>query len=431
MPRYDYLRKYASSDTWSPSISPETVELARTAINAIQNNHDVSATMLQSVISLTYHFNSLAELLGDPSLIQDCILYLYRRKRQGVQVFDDECGYLCFRILVLATNVLIISDYDNGAIWALLVSMDGERDTHGTLFKSVELLARHHNDPDLKQASDLDSQLTYEYVISKENALTLLDLLFKDREGFLRAWSETESPTLAGLLLVLRRRIHTISAPERWVHYVDIARRNYLATIEVANDPLPKFEEDIRNHPRIWYSGAPIAVDPEDARTQLSLLTTRMRSQSNIESSAIPYSVLATSLAMHVFPKPEQGFIPGVEDLFIPLLRESFWGFWNYLEVNSTTSPVAPDSLVNHAGILIIMANRMVSHVKNATCLVSSREIMQEVVDLGLIEIVSKSILLIDDYNGEKINGKSVPDITVGNIQIFQQFIDHYHLTLR
>ncbi|KAH7323375.1 hypothetical protein B0J17DRAFT_772655 [Rhizoctonia solani] len=176
--------------------------------------------------------------------------------------------------------------------------MDGEQDAHEALSKDVEPLARHLNYPDPDQTPDLDSQFSYQRIISKEGAMALLDLLFKDRKVFLRAWSEAESPTLAGLLLVLRRRIHPTSTPKRWVRYVDIARRNYLSASAVANDPLPKFEEDIQKYPSIWYSGAPIAVDLEDARTQLSILTRQMSSGSNIRSSGLGNTYITRLVAI-------------------------------------------------------------------------------------------------------------------------------------
>lgn len=44
-----------------------------------------------------------------------------------------------------------------------------------------------------------------EPIMTKANTLILLDILYKDRKRFLKAWFETKAPALGGLLFVIWR----------------------------------------------------------------------------------------------------------------------------------------------------------------------------------------------------------------------------------
>ncbi|CAE6421542.1 unnamed protein product [Rhizoctonia solani] len=409
MTRYGYLRKYASDGTWSPSTPTETIRQAQTAISAIRNNHDVSITMLESVISLTYHPISLMELLGDPGLIRDCILYLCQREKEGVQVFDDEQGYLYFRILLLAINISVISDFDCPAFWNVLGSKDGKEDASQMLSRGVEVFIAQRAGDHPDQLLDWDLPTPGEPIISQRYALLLLGLLFKDRKGLLRVCSETRSPTLTGVLFVLWRLVHITGTPTLWTYFIDIAKRNYL----VAGDnvtPIQIFEEDARAHSQIWHSrNASIAVDLEDARTQLLLLTKKMHFEPARGPSAVSFSMLAPSLILYFSPNSKVGFISGVEDLFLPLIQELFAGFWRYLEIGDNPIFVPPEVFVNHFGAIMLINNCMIQHLIDHPPIaagVTSKEALQATVDLGVIELMSQSIILIDDYNGEEVGGK-------------------------
>ncbi|CAE6376841.1 unnamed protein product [Rhizoctonia solani] len=427
MSRYDYLRKYASSDTWSPSTSPETVQQAQMAIHAIQNNHDVSATMLESVISLTYHFNSFADLLVDPGLVQDCILYLHRREREGIQVFDDEKGYLCFRILVLAINILMISNYNNPALWYLLASKDGSEDADEVLSKEVEVFViRLKDGPDPDKILGWDLHAPHSIIISKGNALLLLDLLFKDRKGFLRAWSETRCPTLSGLLFILRRSAHTPIVPAHLVSFIEIARRNRLASTENI-DRCPEFEKDITKNSQIWFSrDVTAAVDLEDARTQLSLLTKRLHFDPAVDSSPNRFAMSAITLVLHALPKPKEGFVPGVEDLFVPLIEETFRSTWSLLAVEFTTQPLLPSTLLEYFGAFFMEINSILEHlIEHPAADVTPKEVLQVIVDSGVVETMSKSILYIDGSDCMGIHGgkrhATRPQRDPSNLQDFRR----------
>ncbi|KAG8698278.1 hypothetical protein FRC11_014521, partial [Ceratobasidium sp. 423] len=403
MSNYDYLRKYACSYTWAPSTSPATIEQAREAIDAIRNKKGISIPQLESAISLTAHFKSLMELLNNQALIQDCIFHLHRRQKAGVQVFDDEWGYLCFRILVLAINTSIISKYHYPALRDTLVSMHGKQDADGPLSDGVNVfLAENMDGPYPDQVIGWSSQGSRAAIISKANTLLLLDLLFKDRKGLLRAWSETRSPTLTGLLFILWRCIHTASTPTRWIHFIDIARRNYLVARGDVTSPIQKFHEDVRRRLHIWLSrSTPTAVDLEDARTQLTMLTRRLCSEPTSGLFAVPFTTSVSDLITFVLPKEEEGFTPGVEELFLPLLRESFTSFWRHLKVDYA-SMRRPRLLVNIATILTILSNFIIDHLRNHPAHEAIlKEVLRTIADLGVVETIAKAMILIDSSNAE------------------------------
>lgn len=85
MDEYQYFRKYnRNGDAWMQSSSPQTVDLARAAINAIHNREEITVPMFQSIISLVAHPNSV-HLLVDSTLIQNCIMFLHYQQQQNPQ----------------------------------------------------------------------------------------------------------------------------------------------------------------------------------------------------------------------------------------------------------------------------------------------------------------------------------------------------------
>ncbi|KAH7323373.1 hypothetical protein B0J17DRAFT_241733 [Rhizoctonia solani] len=376
MTRYDYLRKYASEHAWSPSTSPETIEHARAAIHAIQNKQEVSISMLESVVSLTYYFGSFTGLLNDPALIQHCVICLCQRERKGAQVFDDEWGYLCFRILVLAINASMISKYHHPAVWDTLLSMHGRQGADEQLSDSLNaFLAQQVHNPHPDRIIGWSPQGIHPTIISKANTLLLLDLLFKDRKGLLRAWSETRSPTLTGLLFVLWRFAHVASMPNHWISFIDLARRNYLITKADFSNAIQTFQEDAHQHVDIWFSRRTLtAVDLEDARLQLSILTKRLRSEPSTGICVVPFTLSFYFLVGFSLPNADEKFIPGVEDLFIPLLREAFGGFWCCFKIGVASLIIRPDLIRKRIGLLIITINLMLDHLEiHPTDLVSRK----------------------------------------------------------
>ncbi|CAE6522786.1 unnamed protein product [Rhizoctonia solani] len=301
--------------------------------------------------------------------------------------------------------------FGNRELVYLLASMNGKQDADEILSKGLDaLLAQHIDNPHPDQIIRWDPQASHGAIVSKEDALILLDLLFKDRKGFLLAWSETRSPTLNGLLFVLRRRAHT-STSIHLVYFIDIARRNHLAIIinPKTADSLERFQDDISKHQDIWYSrNTRTAVDLEDTRTQLYLITKRIRFETATESCLESYILSAMGRILNTLPKMKEGFTSGVEDLFIPLLEEAFCSAWGCLEIDPTSVLISSRIFSNYIGVLTSMTSQMIQHLIDCpTAVVRSRELLQVAVDLGIIEMMAKSVLLMDIVDNPIIRGPS------------------------
>lgn len=176
-------------------------------------------------------------------------------------------------------------------------------------------------------------------IMAKSNALLLLDILWKDRKGFLRAWAETRAPVLTGLLFILWRCVHIArcvhlavhtarelnkpSTPDRWVKFCEVQWRYYIIAGTDQLLPLRKFHEDARKYYESWSSQS-TTVDLEDARTKLEAFTLQMSSA----SGPFPCPTLPTMGNMMLFVMTGCVFQPGIEDLLLPFLQAIFRCYW-------------------------------------------------------------------------------------------------------
>ncbi|CAE6511699.1 unnamed protein product, partial [Rhizoctonia solani] len=177
---------------------------------------------------------------------------------------------------------------------------------------------------------------------------------------------------------------------------------NYLITRAEATNPIQIFQEDANSHLEIWLSRRiPTAADLEDARLQLSLLTERMRSEPSVGILDVPFVLSIHYLVAFVLPRVDEKFVPGVEDLFIPLLRETFGSVWRYLETSHPSILLRPELLQSRFNLLIIMANLM-NLGSHQTDLVGFRELIHAIADFGVIEIMAKDVALTDENNGSQ-----------------------------
>ncbi|KAG8783351.1 hypothetical protein FRC12_019828 [Ceratobasidium sp. 428] len=185
---YDYMGKYARTiDSWEHRTSPDTVDLARKAIEAIRNGEETSLLMLESINSLPAHPESLY-LLNDPSLVQASILRLFRLQRQDNSYpFGYEDGYLLFRIIILSIGMILNSR--NTLMLAFFMDWTVRyRETFDDLSANVLISASDAVDKvAYAPRSSSDAFFGWSYqdsnqpLVSRPNVLTLLDILWRDR----------------------------------------------------------------------------------------------------------------------------------------------------------------------------------------------------------------------------------------------------------
>ncbi|CAE6451686.1 unnamed protein product [Rhizoctonia solani] len=393
---YDYLRKYArTDDTWQPSTLPSTVGLAREAIAAICSRKDVSIPMLQSVVSLTSHPLSL-HLLGHPKLTQSCILRLSQgQQRDPSYPFGHEDGYLYFRVLVLATGVDLILRNKQRYHQTIDILLANERmeDLSVLLMEYVCGVVVKLIYDNMADVCDTfigwkpDGLFDIKPVMPKADAAILLEVMYRDRKGFLRAWAETHAPSLSPLLFILWRCAKQTRMTNRWISFCEIHWRYYIVAGTDHIGTLEAYNKDAGQYYESWLPKSR-PVDLEDARTILHAFTQRMQSTSIL----YPLPDVPTMGTMISFVVPRSGLIPGVEELFIPLIRLVFGYFWVSVAGKSLYTKFCLEAedvaTVVHPAFVIV--KHLVKHTPSR-----AKEFVKELINLGIIESLSRGFALV------------------------------------
>ncbi|KAG8696327.1 hypothetical protein FRC08_007228 [Ceratobasidium sp. 394] len=72
------------------------------------------------------------------------------------------------------------------------------------------------------------SRHKFKPLVSRPNSLILLNILWKDRKGFLKAWAETHALALLGPLFILWRGVEVASTRNRWANFGEVFWRYYI-----------------------------------------------------------------------------------------------------------------------------------------------------------------------------------------------------------
>ncbi|KAG9122489.1 hypothetical protein FRC07_001103 [Ceratobasidium sp. 392] len=332
---YRYLQKYGrTSDTWTPRITPDTVRHARDGLNAIKHQRELSLLMLESIVSLTAYPESI-RMLSDSTLLDACVQRLFQLQRQDpLYPFGYEHGYLLFRIGVLSTGILMLSREPDRLEWVITEMSAAARSEN-----SSKLMMKYINDSVAvmvyglnKDHHSISSFLGWtpedglKPLISPPKAMTLLDILWKDRKGFLRAWGETHAPELYGLLVLLWSCLETTGTPDQWAMFANIFHRYCL----VAGDDSPALnplKESLSARSLNPLDPSPVhrQVDLEDSRMALRIYTERIASRS-LSYPALSFAD-ACFVLMYLFWGPN-AIMRGTEDLLVPLMRATFEYYW-------------------------------------------------------------------------------------------------------
>ncbi|QRV93648.1 hypothetical protein RhiJN_21666 [Ceratobasidium sp. AG-Ba] len=331
---YGYTRRFTrAKDSWKASADPRVVAFAQEGIDCIRTGGEPMIHELEAINSLPAHPLSL-HLLNDRDFLQACIMRLYRLQQQDpLYPFAYSEGYLLFRAVVLTIGVMIVSrDPENYSftLSELLKSRLELRDLTVLLLDFVYITAAKTTIGDSIFTPDsLIGWSTKESIqpwISRSDALLLLDVVWKSRKGFTRAWHETCAPAFFGPLFVLWRCIEiksTIGQVEAFAdifhRYCTIAGGREQQGMNPIKDSFIPRMQDLR-----FMAGTYERVDLEDARLILKAYTSVILSTSPLYT--IPSMEHLCYLLTYVVPPT--GSMQGVGDLFFPLLRALFGYFW-------------------------------------------------------------------------------------------------------
>ncbi|QRV93652.1 hypothetical protein RhiJN_21670 [Ceratobasidium sp. AG-Ba] len=332
---YAYLEKYSrTSKTWTPRISPRTVAHAQRALDAIRKGQETSLEMMECVISLPAYPYDL-HILNDPGLVRACITRLSQlQQKDSLQPFGYEQGYLLFRIIIVCIAVLLLYRDPNYYEWVIeqMLMNRGSTDPYILLMEhsraAIGIVAagcsQGHRSIESFLGWSSDSLL--QPLIPQSAGLALLDVLWKDRKGFLRAWAETYSPELYSIIAILWRCVESAGTFARRVALMDIIGR-YSLVMEADSYYLRGLKDKIIHGP--YESAMPMAgchrVDLEDSRMALRIYISRFGLDS--ASDKTPTLAHACYLLRYLFPFPDK-ITKGTEDLFAPVLRVTCEYFW-------------------------------------------------------------------------------------------------------
>ncbi|KAG9097177.1 hypothetical protein FRC07_010826, partial [Ceratobasidium sp. 392] len=397
---YNYLDKYARhGGTWKPLFAPDTVDHARRTLDELRYGHNVSISMLESVVSLPEHPRSL-HLLNDHLVIQTCLLRLFRlQRRDPTYPFGHEDGYLLFRIVVLAIGVRIISRIPRKHKTIIQELHENKKHEDRTVML-MEYVA-HETGYQITQVKHIPSEpflgwssdkMFGDPIITRPNALILLNILWTDRKGFVQAWARTHAPAMAGVFAILWKCVQNASTSHRWAMFCEVLWRYHVAGTE--NVALVEFNTAARDRVEDWkqISGR---VDLEDERMLIQAYVERITSTTTL----YPIPDLASVGQMVGFVIPMTGLMPGTEDLFIPVLRATLEYFW--LTVAGKTYYTTFRIQSADCAATVLPAYTMLDHLHNHS---PNRvhEFVSVSAELGVMEILAKGFVLIKEEKFEE-----------------------------
>ncbi|CAE6492443.1 unnamed protein product [Rhizoctonia solani] len=173
----------------------------------------------------------------------------------------------------------------------------------------------------------------------------------------------------------------------RWISFCEIHWRYYIVAGTDHIGTLDEYNKDAGEYYEVWLpKGRP--VDLEDARTILHAFIQRMQSTSIL----YPLPDVPTMGSMVSFVVPRSGLMPGVEDLFIPLVQVVFRYFWTSVAGKSlhTKFQLEPEDVATVVHPAFVMVEHLVKRAPSR-----ATEFVKELINLGVIETLSRGFVLI------------------------------------
>ncbi|KAL5639460.1 hypothetical protein ACGC1H_006828 [Rhizoctonia solani] len=221
MPLEQYILTYRTNEAmhrpstdWTERIKANIEKVSEIGREGGHISGDISISTIRPILLYSYSPFSYRDL-SSPPLIRGCLKIMCSLKLLDISPFSHELGYACFRIITLALG-LCLAQRAQG-----LGLVDYDFDGHG-LRKVSQHVAELVNTIVLQTGDQMDKgyncilgwfdcrqHSTSSPIISLPEARTLLELLFDDRQRFIRAIRSTYQPCLPTIVFFLWRFVCT------------------------------------------------------------------------------------------------------------------------------------------------------------------------------------------------------------------------------
>ncbi|CAE6443280.1 unnamed protein product [Rhizoctonia solani] len=347
---------------------------------------------------------------ADPPLISGCVKLMSTiRVDQKISPFSYEYGYLCFKIMTIAIGVNILQRTRD--LEMTVANMESDADTELMLILSghvSRVLKDEIESTNGTQACNWvlgwarvsgQHQLQLFPLILRSDIKLILNILWEDRELFLKTFMITHSPGLSGVMFVLWRYLYsgsrfTDNSPSRLLaaplcellwRYMLVATTDQLTPLVYINNDL-----QLTKKAAIWHK-SPKFINPSDLRNILQAYIGRMspvdpRSHKPLDIAAIPVLLRFIINIMQ----------DGAEIFFPPLVGLTLDRVWDTLyDVNADDQET-----VSYAGLIISMFQELVrplNHTYHART-VAIRELVKTLAERILPDMIAYAMFLVEPF---------------------------------
>ncbi|CAE7149945.1 unnamed protein product [Rhizoctonia solani] len=255
---------------------------------------DVSA--LQTALSLAQDPATILHL-SDPSIISGCIKLLRTIKNQRGTIFpyNNELGWLCFRLLVIVLDICLLERYDKLEETMVLPNQRPDIRAAPHILASAHLACGVYAQLDAINAGD-DCDWVFGWSISSDQprqklllppseALNLMNIIWEDRKLFLRvlySCATTSRPVLCGLLFLFSRGLAHMRELRPLANMTILGSRFYELAVRylLVTDKYQQIIQLMCDHETQSFIGigprVPRHVDSEDSRAILTAFIRRL-----------------------------------------------------------------------------------------------------------------------------------------------------------
>ncbi|CAE6450807.1 unnamed protein product [Rhizoctonia solani] len=310
-----YVESFGEEEIWTRvDLAGDTRRLAEAAIERIarvtpnQTDHGVTLSELRTILVYTRSQLVTSYMsFSSPSLTEGCIYLMAQISVAGkTSPFTYEYGYLCFRIMTISIGIGLLQN-SIGAEYAIAnMVLDPNTPPIHTLSRHVAQItegAISHGGGQGKETYNCgigwsrcsDHPKRQPEVVSRAAVGSLLEILWEDRESFLKAMGSTVSPELSGVIYVLWRYViyerylqESPKSKRSIIHFIEIFWRAYLVATPDQGKVFMLLSSLNYENSKIWNS-SPKHNQLEDSKQIIRAFTTQiMRPKSPLPLGHFP-----------------------------------------------------------------------------------------------------------------------------------------------